>query len=193
MRRISILLCFLCIGVGSIHAYSNISIETLYRGKRGTVSSSLGSNTYSGTELELLVSSYATVDELYSFSYFGGLTKAISVTHDQGEMHVSSYPASWFYGVGNTLLIPISETTTVELSFSYDVSYLAYQASESRVDHLRIALRLLQPTFEGLYVTFGLEYSKPLWGRVYTQDQAIQLQYAGSALALIAGFSYQLW
>ena len=193
MRRISILLCFLCIGVASIHAVSGISIETLYRGKRGTISSFLGNNTYTGTELELLVSSYAVMDDLYSFTFFGGATKAISLTDDQGEKDVSSYPASWFYGVGNSIFIPFTDATNAELSIGYDVTYLQYQDAESRVDHLRIALKIMQATFEGWYFTFGLEYSKPLWGRIITPNQVIRYQYTGSAIALIAGFSYQFW
>jgi hypothetical protein len=39
----------------------------------------------------------------------------------------------------------------------------------------------------------GLEYSKPLWGRVSADTGIVKYRYTGSAFAVLVGIGYQSW
>ncbi|NLE16499.1 MAG: hypothetical protein GX626_11590 [Spirochaetales bacterium] len=172
---------------------SGLAVETLHRSKSGTVRSYLGTTDYQGTEWELLFSSRTVVDDLYVFNFFGGFTKALSLESNGVTKDVSSYPLGWFYGAGNAIQVPFVDGSAAEVSVGYDSAYLQYNGDESRVDHLRIGLRFIQTSFDGLQFSLGLEYSKPLWGRVSSDTGIIKYRYTGSAFAVSVGVGYQSW
>jgi hypothetical protein len=193
MKRIVMVFLFSSMILFSAFGGSGLAVETLYRSKRGTVRSYLGMSDYQGTELELLLTSRTVVDDLYVFNFFGGFTKALSYTSNGSDIDVSSVPLGWFYGAGNAIQVPFTDGSAAEVSVGYDSAYLQYNGDESRVDHLRIGLRFIQTSFDGLQFSLGLEYSKPLWGRVSADTGIVKYRYTGSAFAVLVGIGYQSW
>ena len=197
MKRIVLILLSLSIVLVSAWAGSGLSMEALYRNTSGTTLIGMSRSDYEGKEAELLFTSKSTVDDVYAFTFFGGFTKALSLVSDGVDVDVSSYPVGWFYGVGNAILVPFGDGAEAEVSVGYDASYLEYLNYESRVDHLRIGLRFIQTSYEGLQFSLGLEYLRPLWGRVIYDAPPTYVvyrpHYSGSAFAVSVGLGYQSW
>ncbi len=193
MKRIVLGILYLCVILLSLSGGSGLSVESLYRSKQGTAISQKGTTDYKGTEWELLLTSRTIVDEYYVIGFFGGFTKAASYEGNTVALDISSIPAGWFYGASNAIQFPFPDGSVAEFSVGYDSAYLQYNKGESRVDHLRIALRYVQTSYEGLQFSLGLEYSKPLWGRTSTDTAITRFRYNGSAFAFCLGVGYQSW
>lgn len=200
MKRTLLFLLLILVFLPSVSALQGLSMETLYWKKQGSLLMDGKRSDYSGTELEVLLSSRTVVYDSYVVAFFGGLNKALSLTDDGAAVDVSSYPNAYFYGVGNSVVLPIDSGLLLEIGCSVTASYLQHTIGTAHYDlrttYLRFGGKLGVGELEGGLLSVGLEYAIPLEGRDIKEDgsttRLYRVNYAGSAFAISAGFAFHL-
>lgn len=200
MKRTLLCLLLILVFLPSVSALQGLSVETLYWKKQGSLLVDGKRSDYSGTELEVLLSSRTVVYDSYVVSFFGGLNKALSLADDGAAVDVSLYPNAYFYGVGNSVVLPIDSGLLLEIGCSVTASYLQHTIGTAHYDlrttYLRFGGKLGVGELEGGLLSVGLEYAIPLEGRVIKEDgsttRLYRVNYAGSAFAISAGFAFHL-
>lgn len=200
MRRTLLFLLLILVFLSPVSALQGLGVETLYWRKQGSLLMEGVRSDYSGTELEVLLSSRTVVYDSYVLSFFGGVNKALSLTDDGAAIDVSSYPNAYFYGFGNSVVLPIDSGLLLEIGCAVTASYLQHAIGTAHYDlrstHLRIGGKVGVGELEGGLFTVGLEYAIPLEGRIIKEDGSTttlyRVSYAGSAFAFSAGFAFHL-
>ncbi len=200
MKRTFLLLLLILVFLSSVSALQGLGVETLYRKKHGSLLMNGKRSDYGGTELEVLLSSRTVVYDSYVVSFFGGINKALSLTDDGTSVDVSSYPNAYFYGVGNSVMLPIDSGLLLEIGCSVTATYLQHTIGSAHYDmrttHLRIGGKVGVGELEGGQFTVGLEYAVPLEGRIIEENGGTttlyRVLYSGSAFGISAGFAFHL-
>jgi hypothetical protein len=200
MKRTFLLLLLILVFLSSVSALQGLGVETLYRKKQGSLLMNGKRSNYGGTELEVLLSSRTVVYDSYVVSFFGGINKALSLTDDGTSVDVSSYPNAYFYGVGNSVMLPIDSGLLLEIGCSVTATYLQHTIGSAHYDmrttHLRIGGKVGVGELEGGQFTVGLEYAVPLEGRIIEENGGTttlyRVLYSGSAFGISAGFAFHL-
>lgn len=200
MRRIALFALLLLIPLSTLSALQGLSIETFYWKKQGSLLVNNSRSEYDGTELEVLLSSRTLVYDSYVVSFFGGINKAISLTDDGTSVDVSSYPNAYFYGIGNSVVLPLDSALLLEIGCSVTSTYLQHTIGTTHYDvrttHLRIGGKVGMGELEGGMFTVGMEYALPLEGRIIADDgnstDLYRVLHSGSAFALSAGLAFHI-
>jgi len=200
MKRTFLLLLLILVFLSSVSALQGLGVETLYRKKQGSLLLDGVRSEYSGAELEVLLSSRTVVYDSYVVSFFGGVNKALSLTDDGVAIDVSSYSNAYFYGVGNSVMLPIESGLLLEIGCSVTATYLQHTIGAAHYDmrttHLRIGGKVGVGELEGGQFTVGLEYAVPLEGRIIEENGGTttlyRVLYSGSAFGISAGFAFHL-
>ncbi len=200
MRRVVSLLLLLLVPLSSLCALQGLGVQTLYRKTQGSLVIEGSRSEYSGTEFEVLLSSRTLVYDSYVVSFFGGVNKALSLSEDGAAVDVSSYPNAFFYGLGNSVMLPIDSGLLLEIGCSVTATYLQHTIGTTHYDvrttHVRLGGNVGVGELEGGMFTVGLEYALPLEGRIIRDDgsttKLYRVLYSGSAFAISAGFAFHL-
>jgi hypothetical protein len=200
MKRTFLLLLLILVFLSSVSALQGLGVETLYRKKQGSLLMNGKRSNYGGAELEVLLSSRTVVYDSYVVSFFGGVNKALSLTDDGVAIDVSSYSNAYFYGVGNSVMLPIESGLLLEIGCSVTATYLQHTIGSAHYDmrttHLRIGGKVGVGELEGGQFTVGLEYAVPLEGRIIEENGGTttlyRVLYSGSAFGISAGFAFHL-
>lgn len=200
MRRVVSFLLLLLVPLSSLCALQGLGVQTLYRKTQGSLVIEGSRSEYSGTEFEVLLSSRTLVYDSYVVSFFGGVNKALSLSEDGAAVDVSSYPNAFFYGLGNSVVLPLDSALLVEIGCAVSATYLQHTIGTTHYDvrttHVRIGGNVGVGELEGGMFTVGLEYALPLEGRIIRDDgsttKLYRVLYSGSAFAISAGFAFHL-
>ncbi|NCC12415.1 MAG: hypothetical protein EOM32_03470 [Spirochaetia bacterium] len=200
MRRVVSFLLLLLVPLSSLCALQGLGVQTLYRKTQGSLVIEGSRSEYSGTEFEVLLSSRTLVYDSYVVSFFGGVNKALSLSEDGVPADVSSYPNAFFYGLGNSVVLPLDSALLVEIGCAVSATYLQHTIGTTHYDvrttHVRIGGNVGVGELEGGMFTVGLEYALPLEGRIIRDDgsttKLYRVLYSGSAFAISAGFAFHL-
>lgn len=200
MRRVVSFLLLLLVPLSSLCALQGLGVQTLYRKTQGSLVIEGSRSEYSGTELEVLLSSRTLVYDSYVVSFFGGVNKALSLSEDGVLADVSSYPNAFFYGLGNSVVLPLDSALLVEIGCAVSATYLQHTIGTTHYDvrttHVRIGGNVGVGELEGGMFTVGLEYALPLEGRIIRDDgsttKLYRVLYSGSAFSISAGFAFHL-
>lgn len=178
-------------------SYAELRSELFYRTTAGTITSKSVSNAYSGTELDVRVTSSTLSDDGYALTLFGGAQKALSLTFDGVVQDLSGEKMAWYYGIGTAVLIPFSPLFLGEINVSYEMAWQFMDAAELSLDTLRVGLRVMSHLGEGFLLSLGFEYSRPIWGRLFDRSsgetQVENFLYDATGLAVSIGAGFQAW
>ncbi len=178
-------------------AYAELRSEFFYRTTTGTITSQSASNTYSGTEWDVRVTSATLWDDGYAITLFGGVQKALSLTFAGVARDVADEKPAWYYGIGTAVLIPLGPLFSGEVNVSYETAWQFMQDSELSLDTLRLGVRMMRFVGEGFLLSLGFEYSRPIWGRLFDRStgdtQVEHFLYDASGFAVSIGAGFQAW
>lgn len=178
-------------------AYAELRSELFYRTTAGTITSGSASNAYSGTELDVRITSSALSDGGYALTLFGGAQKALSLTFDGAIQDVSGEKVAWYYGIGTAVLIPLGPIFSSEVNVSYETAWQFMDKVELSLDTLRLGLRVMGAIGEGFHLSLGFEYSRPFWGRLFDrrtgETEVERFVYDASGFAFSIGAGYLAW
>lgn len=197
VKRLVVMIVLVISASMPLVAYAELRSELFYRTTAGTITSTSASNAYSGTELDVRITSSSLSDGGFALTLFGGAQKALSLTFDGAVQDVSGEKVAWYYGIGTAVLIPLGPIFSSEVNVSYETAWQFMEKSELSLDTLHLGLRVLSAIGEGFHLSLGFEYSRPIWGRLFdrsTSDTQVErFLYDASGLAVSIGVGFQAW
>ncbi|MDX9915925.1 MAG: hypothetical protein RBS49_08540 [Sphaerochaeta sp.] len=197
MKRLGVITLLVLSASLPLFSYAELRSELFWRSTSGTITSSSASNTYSGTELDVRVTSSSNWDGGFVLTLFGGAQKALTLIFDGVVQDVSAEKMAWYYGMGTAVLIPLGPYFSSEVNVSYETAWQFLDNAELSLDTLRVGLRMMSHLGDGFLLSLGFEYSRPIWGRLIdrsTDDTQVErFLYDATGLAVSVGVGFQAW